>query len=100
MNKFSVIGVMSGTSLDGIDIASCLFEQREDGWKYAVDFAETIDYSSYWKETLGNLENATAFDFINAHIQYGHLQGKIINDFILKYNLSPDFVATHGHTIF
>ena len=100
MNKYKVIGVMSGTSLDGVDIAFCEFEESGKGWQYKIDFAETILYDEYWKKILGNLENSLAIDFVSVHKQYGHYLGKLIAGFIQKNNLLPDFIASHGHTIF
>jgi len=100
MNEYSVIGVMSGTSLDGVDVAFCKFKKEKGKWHYSIEHAETISYTKYWKDTLANLENSNALFFVNIHKQYGHYLGKIIFEFIQKYRLSLDFIASHGHTIF
>jgi len=92
--------MMSGTSLDGVDIAFCEFLVDEDVWTYRIHCAETVPYDKQWIKTLGNLENSSALNFAIIHKQYGHLIGHMISDFINKHKLTPDFIASHGHTIF
>jgi anhydro-N-acetylmuramic acid kinase len=91
---------MSGTSLDGLDIACCEFSREENRWSYKIQCAETIPYTAHWKELLSNLESKTALDFATADIEFGHLLGRLTLDFIERNNLVPDFIASHGHTIF
>ncbi|MCX6279742.1 MAG: anhydro-N-acetylmuramic acid kinase [Bacteroidetes bacterium] len=98
--KYNVIGLMSGTSLDGLDLAFCEFENVNKQWKYYILNAETIPYSSEWRRRLSTLESASAFEFVAADVEYGHLLGKLTIDFIKKFHLHPDFIASHGHTIF
>ncbi|MFA4852433.1 MAG: anhydro-N-acetylmuramic acid kinase [Bacteroidales bacterium] len=100
MNNYKVIGVMSGTSLDGVDIAYCNFSEDNSKWSYCIEYAETFPYSDTWKETLSTLDNSTAFRFVSVHKEYGHFLGKLVSDFIAKHHILPDFVASHGHTIF
>jgi anhydro-N-acetylmuramic acid kinase len=91
---------MSGTSLDGLDIASCKFSRDDDRWSYEIQCAETIPYTPPWKELLSSLESQSALDFVTADIEYGHLLGRLTRDFIDRNHLVPDFIASHGHTIF
>jgi anhydro-N-acetylmuramic acid kinase len=100
MNVLKGIGVMSGTSLDGVDVAYCEFAEENNKWKYSILNAETFTYSNSLKSTLANLENSSALDFAHTHKEYGHFLGKLINDFITKNKIVPEFVASHGHTIF
>ena len=51
--KYRVLGVMSGTSLDGIDLTICTFNKRNN-WEFKIGKSETIKYTNYWKSTLGN----------------------------------------------
>ena len=97
---YSVIGLMSGTSLDGLDIAFCEFSREEKHWTYKIHCAETIPYDNHWQDLLSTIESGSALDFVTADVEYGQLLGRLTREFINKYNLHPDFIASHGHTIF
>ena len=97
---FTVIGVMSGTSLDGLDIAFCRFKKQGQSWKYHILQAETVEYSSAWKRRLRSLNDSTAFDFVQADIGYGQFIGKTVKNFMERFKLKPDFISSHGHTVF
>ena len=98
--KYSVIGLMSGTSLDGLDIAHCVFELLAGKWHYFITNAETVPYTRDWKSRLAGLEDDTALGFVQTDIEFGYLLGLLTQGFIQKYQLKPDFIASHGHTIF
>ena len=76
MPVIKVIGLMSGTSLDGIDIAYCIFDQSNETWHYQIEIAETIEYSKEWINKLSTLENENAFSFVEIHTEYGHFLGQ------------------------
>ncbi|MCX6266558.1 MAG: anhydro-N-acetylmuramic acid kinase, partial [Bacteroidetes bacterium] len=98
--NYKVIGLMSGTSLDGLDIAFCEFSRNENAWTYHIHHAETLPYTDQWTKTLSTLESGTALDFVTTDVEYGHLVGRLTRDFIERTHLVPDFIASHGHTIF
>lgn len=98
--NYRVIGLMSGTSLDGLDIAFCEFSKTNNLWNYTIKLAETIPYTDQWKELLSRLESASALEFVTADIEYGHLLGRLTKDFMDRTKLVPDFISSHGHTIF
>ncbi len=85
---------MSGTSLDGIDLALCDID--EHGYKILA--AETIPYSGEWRQRLSTLENASAYEYALANVELGHLFGRTINRF-LEGKERPEAIASHGHTI-
>ncbi|MBP5341824.1 MAG: anhydro-N-acetylmuramic acid kinase [Bacteroidales bacterium] len=91
-----ILGLMSGTSLDGVDLAIC--DVSEDD--YSILAATTVDYSAEWRQRLSSLEHASALEYAKANVELGHYFGKIINDFILESNISVEAIASHGHTIF
>lgn len=98
--QYNVIGLMSGTSLDGLDIAFCRFSVDNNQWKYEIVNAETIEYDDYWKKRILSLEKADGLTFQQTNADYGHYLGSLVSNFIVKYNIQADFVASHGHTIF
>jgi len=100
MKSYRVIGLMSGTSLDGVDLAYCIFSKEEGIWRYQIQATETIAYSSEWKKRLIELPFKSALDFAQTNADFGHLLGKLARKFIRKYKLSVDFISSHGHTIF
>jgi anhydro-N-acetylmuramic acid kinase len=97
---YNVIGVMSGTSLDGIDLAHIHFSIADAKWSFEILETETIPYETDWLEKL-----KTAVDFSEAELKklnqdYTVLLANTINYFIQKYNLKNlDAVCSHGHTI-
>ncbi len=97
---YNVIGLMSGTSLDGLDIAFCRFSVDNNLWKYEIVAAQTIAYPEHWKKTLLGLEKTDALHFQQTDAEYGHYLGGLASDFIVRHSVKPDFVASHGHTIF
>ena len=97
---YKVTGLMSGTSLDGVDIAFCTFNLKNGEWIYTIEKTETIPYPADWKSRLSDLENRSALEFVKTDAEYGHYLGKIVKAFHMNHNLKPDFIASHGHTIF
>ncbi len=100
MQTFSVIGVMSGSSMDGVDLACCDIMVDNGNFSYTVKAAETIGYDEVWRQRLSQLYKQKAEIYPKLNAFYGKYIGKLINDFILKNSLKPDFIASHGHTAF
>jgi anhydro-N-acetylmuramic acid kinase len=100
LNGYRAIGIMSGTSLDGLDLAYCEFSHSNGKWQYAIHTAITHEYTHEWRKQLGEAEHKTAVELALLHTSYGHFIGKITHQFIIENNLVPDFIASHGHTIF
>lgn len=99
--SFTILGVMSGTSLDGIDLALCSFVLKDNGQiDYSIKAAETIAYSSEWLKILCNPVTDDVIAFIKIDRAYGQLLGEHCAAFIKKYDCQPDFIASHGHTFF
>src|SRR5690349_18484841 len=100
MNKYKVVGIMSGTSLDGVDLALCTFEKQGQEWKYRIHCAETVAYSSLQRKKLMSLGFASAEQFAAEHASYGKLLGTLAKDFLTRNAKEADFISSHGHTIF
>lgn len=100
MSHYNVVGVMSGTSLDGVDIAACSFVNDQEKWTYKLIKASTYNYPQEWIVKLKNAHQLTGYEFIKLHHEYGSFLGMLINDFIKRQKESVDFIASHGHTVF
>lgn len=101
MKVYNVIGLMSGTSLDGLDIAYCTFKLNNGKWSYALNCAETIKYSKDWYLKLTKAHLLSSAQLLQMHSEYGLFLGDKVTGFIKKHKLkNVDFVSSHGHTIF
>lgn len=97
-NEYHVIGVMSGTSLDGIDLAYVKFNIT-DGWQFSILKSETIAYPVHWLEKLKTLVNFTKPELLDLDINYTSFLADVINTFISNNNITNiDAVCSHGHT--
>lgn len=98
--NYNVIGVMSGTSLDGVDLAHISFAINNNRWSYTIKESETIPYSKIWIDNLKNGINLPKNKLDELNNDYTIALAKIISSFIEKYNLKEiDAVCSHGHTI-
>lgn len=98
--SYTVLGLMSGTSLDGLDLACCRFYHNERGWTFDLLAAETIPYSIEWQSILRTANEQSEAKLQNLHEDYGRLLGAFAKDFLRKYALEVDLIASHGHTVF
>jgi anhydro-N-acetylmuramic acid kinase len=99
MKTYRVAGIMSGTSLDGLDLALCRFTLSGKGWTYSIEKAATIPYSDLWFRRLGQAHTLDAHSFLLLHKDFGRFMGEQVNAF-LDDSKRPDLVASHGHTVF
>lgn len=99
---YRVIGVMSGSSLDGLDIAFIEFEESRGKWTYEIMAAECKPYNSEWFQKLQNATNFSAYEYLLLHTAYGHYIGEQVNEFINKNELhhKVQLITSHGHTTF
>ena len=91
------IGVMSGTSLDGIDLAWCRFEKGDDGkWNYRIEKATNVPYSDAFKTRLANAPYLSALEYVKLNNDVAEIFVEAINRW-LGDGPKPDFIASHGH---
>ncbi len=99
-NKYHIIGVMSGTSLDGIDLAEIIYNFSEAKWNFEIITAETVPFSSFWKDELREAINYSEEKLERLDFKYTEKLSEEILKFIKKHNiLEIDAVCSHGHTI-
>jgi anhydro-N-acetylmuramic acid kinase len=98
-SEYNVIGLMSGSSLDGVDLALCRFI-KTGGWAFSILRTEVIPYTAEWKQMLTDAPSMTGQELIHLHAAYGHYLGKLVKDFIQHGNAKIDFISSHGHTVF
>jgi anhydro-N-acetylmuramic acid kinase len=97
---YNVIGVMSGTSLDGVDLAHIQFEIKNDKWAFKILECETISYDTNWISILKTAVDFTKIQLDELNKNYTQLLASIIASFIDKHSLKDlDAICSHGHTI-
>jgi anhydro-N-acetylmuramic acid kinase len=98
--KYNIIGVMSGTSLDGIDLAHIVFTTKDNKWEFEILETQTVSYSPDWLNKLKSAVSFSSAKLTELNEAYTQLLGEVILNFILKNKLnSIDAVCSHGHTI-
>lgn len=90
---------MSGTSLDGLDIAYCIFHKKKM-WVCNIKYAETIKYSKEWKRRLAHAFNLNKKGLQALDTELGGFIGAEIVKFTRRKKIISDLIASHGHTVF
>jgi len=99
MKSYVSIGVMSGTSLDGLDLAACRFT-FDRTWNFETIKAVTVPYSHKWVNRLSSAADLNALDFAFLNKDFGKFIGKQVAEFSADLPQKPDLVSSHGHTVF
>jgi anhydro-N-acetylmuramic acid kinase len=97
---YKVLGLMSGTSLDGLDLAYCTFKRTDAGWTFSIVQAETLKYTSPWQKKLKAAHQLSGEALVALDVEYGHFLGQACRTFLSKHKVNIDFIASHGHTVF
>lgn len=99
---YRAIGLMSGSSLDGLDIVFAEFQENGGKWSFEILNTECYPYSDEWVKKLKSATQLSARDYQLLHVEYGHYLGqqlvRFINSHQLNYKVS--LIASHGHTTF
>ena len=93
---------MSGSSLDGLDIAYIELEENAGKWSFTILKADCYEYDEEWKEQLKNAHRLSALEYQLLHAAYGHHLGAEVNRFIEQHSIQYQvaLIASHGHTSF
>lgn len=103
MKRYNVIGTMSGTSLDGLDIAYCSFEFSKNKWSFKINEATTVTFLDNINKKLKTAIKMDGLDLMKLHNELGNFIGLSINNFVSEYKIDRnkiDCISSHGHTIF
>jgi len=99
---YRAIGLMSGSSLDGLDIAFVEFQEQGGKWSYEIKQTACYIYNEDWTSRLKNAVSLNAKEYLLLHSEYGHYIGQRVNEFIEDHQLHYQvaLIASHGHTTF
>ncbi len=98
MKNYNVIGVMSGTSLDGLDIVYVKFTQNES-WSFNIINSKTYKYEDSIADILNEISRKSLKEIKEIDLEYSKKLAKMINEFIDEFSINKiDFVSSHGHT--
>ncbi|HEX6334016.1 MAG TPA: anhydro-N-acetylmuramic acid kinase [Flavisolibacter sp.] len=99
---YRCIGLMSGSSLDGLDLVFAEFIHQGGDWTFEIIAADCYEYDEEWKDRLVNAVRLNAYEYQLLHAAYGRYLGQQVNRFIENHQLQfrVGLVASHGHTTF
>ena len=98
-NTLQILGMMSGTSLDGLDMALCEFRGSARDWSYHILKTRFIGYDDPMRETLNNAIRAGNEELLRLHQAYGRWLGSRAHEFLKLEGARPHAIASHGHTV-
>ncbi len=99
MKSYDVIGIMSGTSLDGLDIA-CVRFRKDAGWHFEPIKCASLSYDQSRRNTLSHAIHLNGLQLKKLDLEYGAFIGQTVLSFIEAHKLQPDLIVSHGHTVF
>ncbi len=99
---YRAIGLMSGSSLDGLDLVFAEFVNSADHWAFEIKAASCLPYGPNWKTKLQGATRLSALEYQLLDSEYGHYCGKMINQFIEENSIQfqVGLIGSHGHTSF
>jgi anhydro-N-acetylmuramic acid kinase len=100
MLAYNVVGVMSGTSMDGVDLVFCKFHRKNMKWAYSIIKASTIPFTKQLLKKIYDIDKLTGYEFMMLHNEFGSYIGNCINNFLKDTRERVDLIASHGHTVF
>jgi anhydro-N-acetylmuramic acid kinase len=99
--EFFSLGLMSGSSLDGLDICYSKIFVENNLYGFEILSGTTVQYPVPLAQALRDARNASAMELSILDIELGVFFGSACSDMLAKSTSSPlDFISSHGHTIF
>jgi anhydro-N-acetylmuramic acid kinase len=100
-STYRAIGLMSGSSLDGLDMACCEFTQNDGTWSFSIHETACLTYSDQWIKRLSTARDVDGKTLWQLHADFGRLSGRAVHDFIDDFKLQDiTLIGSHGHTVF
>jgi anhydro-N-acetylmuramic acid kinase len=98
--SYRALGLMSGTSLDGLDLVLAVFTHTAAGWQWKITEAVTRPYPAAWKKALQEAPALPGEALMLLHKEYGRYVGEAVREFLKDKKEQPRLIASHGHTIY
>ncbi len=102
-NNWTTIGIMSGTSLDGVDLCLCDFSKQDEQWRFKILHSHTYPYPKELEDKLTFNENLSATELINLDHELGLYFGGLVLKFLKDFKFAKqdvDLISSHGHTLY
>ena len=100
MMPTTIIGIMSGSSLDGLDMALCRFEEKRGIMDWNILKAQTIPFPPDLLQSLIKATSLSGFELMELDAEFGKYIGLEIARWVDQFDLDVDYIASHGHTVF
>lgn len=98
MKIYKILGLMSGTSLDGLDLAYCHIWNTGEKWEFEIKETKSVSYTPEMRSKLKDSIFLPADELLRLHNAYGTWLGEQAKIFIEENKLEVDCLASHGHT--
>lgn len=98
--QYHALGLMSGTSLDGLDLVLATFTFRDDKWRWEILQAVTHPYPARWKKALEEAPGKDGVSLMLLHKEYGRYLAGEVSAFLRETPVSPAVIVSHGHTVY
>ena len=100
MKEYQVMGIMSGSSLDGLDVCQARFISEADSWSYEILQTETLALPEVLRTALHHSDQLDSLELYKLDARYGEWIGQEVAAFVRKHELQPEVIGLHGHTVF
>lgn len=98
--EMQVIGLMSGTSCDGLDIALCRFSGSPGLPEFELIQRETVPYNPTMEGRLRNAMHLSGLELVVLENDWTRFVARCVNDFLSRFNAHANLIGFHGHTVF
>jgi len=98
--RYTLLGLMSGTSGDGLDLAHCHFDYHQGSWSFEILQAETLVFPTELGHRLATSHEMTGLELFQLDVDFGAWMGLQVKEFCMANQVKPQAVASHGHTVF